>query len=185
MLKLTKTDLLTPANAITLIGLVLTVAGMLRFNTYLGLALVFAGRTLDLLDGPVARRTRTSRIGAIFDATTDKIVSFGLLIAAYLFDLAPLWFIVPVFLYHLSIVAYSVMTEHRGASVETIQPGKYAIFLQTGALVLFVWASLSDTLDTAAFIAAIVLAVGSIGFALSNLRSYVQKYRAAKPQTHK
>jgi phosphatidylglycerophosphate synthase len=66
---------LTPGNAITLIGTVLVIDGLVDFaagNRIIGTIKVVTGRVSDILDGIVAARTRTKgRIGRDLDPTAD------------------------------------------------------------------------------------------------------------------
>lgn len=73
-------NIVTPGNTLSVIGVSLTVIGSNRIDTPLGAGLVIAGRTVDLVDGPVARKTNTaSPTGEAIDATGDKIANFKIL----------------------------------------------------------------------------------------------------------
>ncbi|MCB1396232.1 MAG: CDP-alcohol phosphatidyltransferase family protein [Rhodobacteraceae bacterium] len=64
------------ANAVTLVGLVLGLAGagaILWGNAMLGLALLLGSRLADGLDGAVARATRLSDFGGYFDIVADFV----------------------------------------------------------------------------------------------------------------
>lgn len=69
--------ILSPANSITAIGLMMVLGGLvalLQQQFWLGLGLLAIGRLLDIVDGVVAEATKTkSPIGEVFDATVDKI----------------------------------------------------------------------------------------------------------------
>ena len=68
---------ITPANAITLIGFVVLLYGLgaiLERDYLLGLTLIVMGRLLDIADGLAAEATHTkSPLGELFDATIDKV----------------------------------------------------------------------------------------------------------------
>lgn len=72
-MKVSKKDIFRPANAVSVAGLALSMWGARRINTYRGLLAFGVGRIFDLLDGPIARRTGSSDLGAAIDASADKI----------------------------------------------------------------------------------------------------------------
>lgn len=182
----TQSDLYTPANAVTLIGTVVTLAGALRLNTVSGLVFVIAGRLCDVIDGPLARRTHTSHFGAVLDATADKITGLALLIAAYHFKLAPLAFILGVFVYHLIVTIISGLTEGNHTPTQVSKAGKKAMFLQVGAIIWFVWAShVSHLPHTILYDLALLFALPSIWFAVQNIYGCAQAYHASGAKTHK
>lgn len=69
--------IVTPANAVTLTGNILTFGGVValsRGKTLLGISAIAAGRAADVLDGRVAQATGTkSPLGEAFDAGFDKV----------------------------------------------------------------------------------------------------------------
>ena len=70
----------TPANAISLAGLFLTISGIRdvsKGDTKEGLSKIFIGRLLDIADGTVAEATKTkSPLGEKVDAGVDKVLAF-------------------------------------------------------------------------------------------------------------
>lgn len=68
-------DIFTIPNAITLTGGVLAWRGAEKLDSTRSIALLAGGRSLDVIDGFVARLTgQTSDIGAALDAVGDKLV---------------------------------------------------------------------------------------------------------------
>lgn len=85
--------IVTPANAVSVAGLVLTHGGlkdMYHGNVRSGIAKVFAGRAMDVADGYVADKTGTkSSVGEKFDATIDKLLMADALYLLYKKDTIP------------------------------------------------------------------------------------------------
>jgi len=88
-MKISRQDLFTPANGLTLLGLGLCGWGAWHLNSLLGVWLVGTGRLLDVFDGHVARRTHTSAFGALLDASADKFAAFFMLIASWHYHTLP------------------------------------------------------------------------------------------------
>lgn len=66
----------TLPNAITALGGFLTWQGANNINHPSGVAQIIIGRTIDTIDGFVARATgQENEFGALFDAATDKVVT--------------------------------------------------------------------------------------------------------------
>src|ERR1035437_3082624 len=86
----------TVANAITITGGSLVAKGLREgIDTPTGLALVAAGRAADLIDGPTARaRHEDSDLGAILDASFDKVGCAAIAFSMYRKDIVP----TPVFI---------------------------------------------------------------------------------------
>ncbi len=142
-------QLLAPANAITIVGFLLTVFGASMLDRTTGVVLVVIGRLFDMLDGFVARTTRTSsKFGAALDAVADKVSGFILLLAAWRFDLAPRLVLAGMFLQNLINVFLSLAAVKTGSQqpLVTSRAGKRAMFLQITALVGYAGANgiLSD-----------------------------------------
>lgn len=158
-------DIVTPANFLTLVGLILTVYGSIYITTGIGVFALLTGRLLDLFDGPIARATHTSRFGAFMDAMGDKLAILALLIASWRYDIAPLWVIGYILLYNLVSAILSVATELKGGNPVATRAGKYAVFLQSATLIMYAIAGLADetTITTIALIIGIFGAILSSG----------------------
>ncbi len=167
-MKIEKEDVLTPANVATVLGLVLTLHGAANLDTLQGVIEVGAGRTLDLIDGPLARRFHASRLGAALDGAADKIAMLGLLVGAAHFEAAPLPVIGLVGLHNLANMALTLYSESHGKNPESSNAGKRSIFLENVGLGAFALANVMESpgvqtgLETAAYIAvAVGLAIGA------------------------
>lgn len=127
---ITRADVFSPANAISLIGLGLTIYGSLNITSVVGVLLLGAGRFIDVFDGPIARRTHTSSLGALVDATCDKIGIAFLVSAVWIAHYAPVWLLAYVIIQNLANVILSWLTAQRGMKPAASRSGKYAMFLQ-------------------------------------------------------
>ncbi|PID32239.1 hypothetical protein CR970_01470 [Candidatus Saccharibacteria bacterium] len=170
-------DILTPANAVTLAGLALTLYGSIHLETALGFWLLVLGRSLDMVDGPVARRTHTSRFGIALDAVADKLSLIPISVALLVYGLAPViavWYVVAQ---NAVVAAYNLVASHRGVRGKPTKSGKLNVFLQMSSLILFAGGSLvSNTmLSTVIAIAAWFSLGASIPLALNAVRQYAKR----------
>ncbi len=136
-MKITREDLLTPANALSITGLLLVVIGSVYLRSFLGIVLVTIGRTLDLLDGPVARATHTSRFGAALDASADKLAIAAMLVGAWAYNIAPSWLLLLIFLENAFVAALTLHAEKAGFKPASSIAGKRAVFLQNAAIIFY------------------------------------------------
>lgn len=179
-------DVLAPANAMTILGAMLSFAGTLRMDTMGGFILVTVGRILDIFDGPVARRTHTSHFGAILDATADKLVGLAILIAGYHFRIVPTVFILLIFAYHLIVAVLNLLIEHRGKESRSTIDGKHTMFLHVTSLMLFTWANLTSGIEhTLLFWLGTIVLVVSGWFAFRSIQEYYAQFHATTRSTDK
>lgn len=162
-MKIEKGDILTPANVTTIIGLALSIHGATQLDTAQGVAEVAVGRILDLLDGPIARATHTSRFGAVLDAGADKLAVFTILAAAWHYEVAPNALIGLVAGHNLLNVAVSLYAERQHRDLESSTAGKRSMFLENIAIAGFALAQVivNETIQLA--IVASSLAAGVAG----------------------
>lgn len=165
---LSRNDLITPANLISLCGIGVTVAGALHLNTPQGLLLAAGGRALDLLDGPVARRTHTSDFGAAVDATSDKLTLLILLIACIYYQSVPVAFLAYVFAHHAAISAISIIATVKKIAITVNRPGKLAMFFQLLAILLFAACAIVSGLAHAVTLAGALMS-GLIGIIMGTV----------------
>lgn len=173
--------IVTPANVISIIGLVLVLAGLADIyadNVWRGLALIAVGRVLDIVDGIVAEETGTkSPLGEALDATVDKLelaVALPLLVVVSI--LAP-WQAISLASLHLVNAACAVMAKFVGKTLHTSRLGKYAISLQWIAIFMLGILSVNEGsrlfyfLANVTFISSLGLGVyGSLGYLRSITR---------------
>lgn len=131
--------LVTPANAITIVGFVMAICGAASLNTLTGVVLLTIGRALDVIDGPVARRTVSSRFGAGLDALCDKLALLAVLIAAWHYAVVPLSLIIMFALLHVINTVVAIIAQRRKRLLVSSIYGKYAAFTQNIAIVLFAY----------------------------------------------
>lgn len=179
VVRITQRDVLSLANGVTIVGLLLTAYGSLRLNTWTGFVCTTCGRVLDILDGPIARRTHTSRFGAVLDATVDKITVLFIALGLLSFNVAPRWIVLFILLYHGAIAAMNIIAASRKIIVTTTSAGKLCIFLQMTAMLMFVGATQLPwrpglIINSLAYICF----VASLPYALHSLRDYRQTQKA-------
>jgi phosphatidylglycerophosphate synthase len=173
-IQIARQSILTPANAVTILGLTATVFGSIRLDTGIGFAAIVVGRLLDMLDGVVARHTGTSQFGAALDAVSDKFATLAIIIGAWYFSLVPVWFLVFLLMQHIAVAVVALY----GSARRNIRPkvtslGKNNMFLHMFTLVVFVGAGLLDGgLHSTITTFALLLAVGSVVSGLFTFRNY-------------
>jgi phosphatidylglycerophosphate synthase len=169
-MKITKADILSPANAISAIGLSLTIWGSFNIHTLAGVLVLGAGRFIDLFDGKVARATHTSRFGAAVDATFDKIGLAFLVPAIWIAHIAPYWLLIYILAQNILNVIFSVLASARNAKPTSSKFGKHAMFLQQISLGFY---ALGNTLDFRPFtIVGLIIGIGSIYWAVQATYGY-------------
>lgn len=125
------------ANALTFAGLALGLAGagaIALGHLGWGLALIFANRLLDGLDGAVARARGPSDLGGYFDIVADFAFYVSVPLAFGFGDpartLPALVLVASFVLTGVSFLAFAVIAEKRGAATEA--HGKKSFFYSTG-----------------------------------------------------
>jgi phosphatidylglycerophosphate synthase len=141
-MKYTRADILTPANAITLFGLILVLVGCFYLDSWTGIILVVLGRSMDLIDGPVARATNTTKFSVFWDPTADKIALLGILVSVMHFSLAPLPIVLYILVQNGAVAYLSIKAERQNKAVGALISGKLNLFFQNCAIVLFIVANL-------------------------------------------
>jgi cardiolipin synthase len=127
----------TPANVISLSGVILVIIGLVYIvngDLVTGFWLIVVGRVCDLIDGAVAHRTGTkSPLGEAVDASCDKIGALGVLIIFATEHVVPWWVIVFVGAQNVANVVIGYLGRQRKLSIHPVLSGK----LSTASL----WAS--------------------------------------------
>lgn len=186
-------DVFTLPNAITTAGYWLVCDGCRDITALHGAAKIAAGRTLDIVDGRVARRFgQESNVGALIDASCDKLGLLHILQAAWKHQAAPKSVIGTLAALHAVNAAASTVASvrHPEASYRPPQSGKFAMALGNVAIICNIAASaaerhagapsrLSNTLNhvgAAAFIASLPLSAHAA-------HCYIKRARAASEDT--
>ncbi len=162
-MKITKADVFSPANGISLIGLSMTIWGSINIHTLAGVLILGAGRFIDLFDGKVARATHTSRFGAAVDATFDKIGLAFLVPAIWIAHIAPYWLLIYILVQNALNVVFSLVATARHAKPTSSKFGKHAMFFQQISLGFY---ALGNTINFRPFtILGLIIGVASIYWA--------------------
>jgi phosphatidylglycerophosphate synthase len=169
-MKITKSDVFSPANAVSLIGLSLTIFGSLHIKTLSGVLILGLGRFIDIFDGKIARATHASRLGAIVDATCDKIGIAFLVPAIWIAHIAPIWLLVYILFQNFLNVVVSALAFARKAKLTSSHYGKYAMFMQNISLGFY---ALGNTIDSKAFtVIGLIIGLASIYWAVHATYGY-------------
>lgn len=167
---ITKKDVFSPANAVSLLGLALTIIGSFNLHTLAGVLTLGLGRIIDLFDGKVARATHTSRLGAIVDATCDKIGIAVLVPAVWIAGIAPVWLLVYILAQNILNVIFSARAAAKGMQPSASSFGKHAMFIQNISLGFY---ALGNTLNNdIAVTSGLILGVASIYWAIRATYGY-------------
>jgi phosphatidylglycerophosphate synthase len=165
---------------------VLTVLGATRLNTASGFWLATVGKLLDVVDGPVARRTHTSQFGALLDGGADKLTGAALIISELYLGLAPPAFLFFLLFYHALIALMAADAVRKGIETKPTCLGKYTMFLQVSALLLFALAHLAVSVQPQVHATALVIALAGVVAGVVSLVRYIRGYLdVARRRTHK
>lgn len=143
-MKITRSDVFSPANAVSLIGLSLTIWGSLNISSLAGVLILGLGRFIDIFDGKIARATHVSRFGAAVDATCDKIGIAFLVPAIWIAHIAPYWLLIYIITQNILNIILSLTSAARKGKPTSSKDGKYAMFLQNISLGFY---ALGNTID--------------------------------------
>lgn len=145
--------ILTAPNAVSVFGFVLVLIGCSRLNTWDGFGFVIIGRLLDVLDGWIARKYhQTSQLGAILDATLDKLALLVITSAAWYFEMAPVAALAAIIGINIVVTAvtYVAARRHPQATLSVSRSGKYAMALQNASLAMYIASQLMTSNSTLA-----------------------------------
>jgi phosphatidylglycerophosphate synthase len=166
-------DILTPANAVSAIGLMLSVHGAANIGRLHGVIEIGLGRLLDVIDGPVARRTHSSRFGAVLDAVFDKLAIAAIAYQAWRYGIAPKALIGFIVVQNLANSAAAIYAEKKNLRFESSTNGKYTILLQNLALGGFALANVWNN-NILEFVS-LGLGVSSIPLGIKTTIDYLRK----------
>jgi phosphatidylglycerophosphate synthase len=156
--------IITPANAVTLIGLFLSVIGIMEIyagHLVFGIVLLAVGRAFDVLDGLVAKATRTkSQVGEALDAGSDKIIAILILVVFAAKEIIPIVPLIVVLAYNALSAGCGIAAKLRGRELHSSISGKRATFVLWLALLSFVAAQAVS--NSSVFIADVLRAGGYI-----------------------
>ena len=123
--------IITPANVITSIGLMLVCAGLVALMNQLyweGLGLLVIGRLLDVVDGIVAEATLTkSPLGEIFDAVADKVGTLLTIIVLFAAAISYWWVLVALLVPQAIIPLFILYKKQKGITVHPTRIGKLSM----------------------------------------------------------
>ena len=124
--------ILAPANAVTLTGAILVLAGLVQISDKLTLgAILFIviGRLADIADGYVANKTGTkSPLGEVLDVTADKVLALATVTVLLFTSLVPVLILGLVAAQSLANGFISIYAKSSfGLTIHPAQSGKLAV----------------------------------------------------------
>lgn len=172
--------IVTPGNALTLIGLGLSLLGLvalLNENYWVGLAGLAIGRLFDIADGLAANYTGTkSPLGEILDAVADKLITGLALIALGVSGVVGWLMLAGLALPHAIIAVASMLAYVKGRRLHPSRLGKLSMALAWVAIIGFVLAKAAPDLGLISA-ASVGIALASILLGLAVTLEYLRDYR--------
>lgn len=178
-----KRQILTLANAVTVVGFLLTVFGAFHMDKLWGVLIVGVGRTLDILDGKVARMLHEEgAFGAMLDATADKLGILAIIIAEWYFGIAPVLILVSIILLNLAntYTAYIITHVEHNLTIRPSSSGKHSLFLQNVSLGAFALAYVIDNHSAKLMLQALGLVAGISGVYVIGIPAFIGYYKITK-----
>lgn len=167
-----KADIFSPANAVSIVGLSFTLFGAFHIETLAGVLILGVGRFIDIFDGKIARATHVSSFGAFVDATCDKIGIAALIPAIWFAQIAPYWLLIYIAVQNILNMILSALSAARGGKPASSRDGKYAMFIQNISLGCY---ALGNTIDSRPFvIAGLLIGIASFYWAFRATYGYAK-----------
>ena len=132
--------------------------------------------TTDFLDGYVARRTQTTRLGRVLDPMADKLMLVSAFIVLALLESIPPWVAVVVISRDviISLGFLALALQYGGARIEVRPLGKATTLLQSVTVGFVLLAGLIDVpgmaVTTALAVTGLVTAVSGVDYMLAGFR---------------
>lgn len=165
---------ITPGNIITVIGVALTILGLIKIlgDSYgYGLVYIAIGRILDVADGYIAHATGTkSPLGEAFDAIADKLLTAMIFIVFLVANIAPWYVLALLALPHVLAGLLAVWGAVNKQRLHPSRMGKISMALVWVALIGYLLHEV--VANSAALIVIITLAITSIVTGLHAIRGY-------------
>lgn len=172
-------SIVTPANIISILGLVLVVTGLVQIydqEFWSGLAYVIVGRIFDILDGVIADKTGTkSHLGEVVDGTIDKLQMAIALPILVLASVLFWWQAVILFVLHSANALAGLVIKLRGGEFHTSRMGKYATTAQWEALALYLLLKALGWAGATLVLAHVVFAI-SVLMGIQASRGYAKQF---------
>lgn len=182
---------LTPANAITVAGALLVLAGLARLSetvTAAAILLIIFGRLADMADGFVADKTGTkSPLGETLDATADKLLALAAVVTLLFTGLLPLLILGIIILQSALNSVISVYVRIKGSVVHPTRSGKLAAAAAWTVIVFYLFYHLfedkNSVLAESSLLFAWLIFAGFVYFGGLATFSYYKQVREGKYQS--
>lgn len=178
--------IVTPANAITLLGNVLTFGGLVAISKErprLGLSAIVLGRLADVVDGKVAHATGTkSPLGEALDAGFDKVQAVVAIPVMLRADIVPRLEASIIGSQQLLMAGATVVAKLRGKEIHPRLEGKLATAAAWGSLVSYGYAEATESVVSTIFEAiGFASLVAATSFGAHAIAGYAQDAQSIAP----
>jgi phosphatidylglycerophosphate synthase len=175
----------TAANALTVIGLMLVLTGLVLIGAkeyWAGVIIVAAGRLCDVLDGIVAEATGTkSRLGESLDASFDKLALLAVFVVLPIVGIMPWWMVAILLVPNLLNSILATIAVRRAIVLHPSRAGKLSMAYSSAAILIIVLLQVvSSPIETALKIILAVALLLAFVIGLQSSRDYLKEMRAAK-----
>jgi phosphatidylglycerophosphate synthase len=130
--------IVTPANAIDVVGFAASMYGIYNLDSWKGIIAAGSGFMTDVIDGKVARKTKTaSPLGEAIDAGGDKVKLAFALLQIWRLDLAPKSLVLAIAAQNAANVGLTAVDQVVNKDEPVMHPsklGKRAIFIEQWGL---------------------------------------------------
>jgi len=176
----------TPGNMLTLAGVAITTTGLVYFwqtHFMIGFILIGIGRLFDVLDGMIARKTKTScPFGEGLDASADKLVILLAAVVLIATHAVPIILMIAIAVLEALTGATVLLGRKIGVRLHPHRIGKYATFGLWVALILYMIShALGQTtswgrgLYLAASICSVMALIAATGAFMTYIRTIVRR----------
>ena len=148
-------------------------------NIYIALAVFLLAGFTDVLDGYLARRNNwITNLGKMLDPFADKLMQCTVLVSLWIRNIVPLWFVIPFFVKEIFTLTLGVIViKRRSVNVVSRWYGKLAVCLFYATIAVSV---LCKEFLSASPVAAVIIFIPAVVFALAALCAYVKHYSYLK-----
>ena len=148
MIAASTNGIITPGNAITLVGAAFTFYGLILLtqDVSLGTLLCIAvGRLADVFDGAAAEATGTkSPLGETLDASIDKLLMLTAIVCLLIADFVPVLVLVIIVLQNIVNGTVSLFAKFKKTGIHPTLSGKLSVALSWSLLFLYALPELTN-----------------------------------------
>lgn len=173
---------ITPANAVSSLGVILIIIGLWHLKndaTLTGVSFILAGRLADVADGFIADKTGTkSPLGELVDTTSDKLIAAITIITLFIYGLLPILILAAVGLHTIVNSSVSLLGRQRGTIIHPSLEGKLATFLAWTVIISYLAYLLVE--NRAALFLTWLIFAGFMYLAVRSTSAYIVQLKRTK-----